>query len=1211
MSGITYENTVTVRELLENSEREFSSLPFLRYEKDDLIYDISYQSFAGLCRIVGAFLNEKARKLKRPVKVGLFGTASAHYVSVLIGTMASGNVAVPMDYQMDYEHLTYCLKKAEVDILFYDFVHEPMISDIRESLSFISAFYSLQSVKKNPCLNDILKNPAYSGRTWAENGEVPEVTKDTLAMILFTSGTTGQSKGVMLTNHNLVGNTLSQERVNYPGKPVALSVLPIHHVFCISVDFLYIMSYGGVTCINGDMSMLAKHLLLFDPMIIRMVPMIAKALYNKIATLASVDPSLTEEDVVRQVYGKSLFRIVCGGGGLSPELAEKYTNFGINIGQGYGMSECSPIISEPVMGRPDKVTSAGKILEHVEVRIADQGEIQVRSPFVMQGYINDKVLTDEAFTEDGWLKTGDIGYVDDEGFLYLTGRLKNLIILSNGENVAPEEIEDSFISEPLISDIIVYGENDMVCCEIYPDFLYAEKCDIRDIELELNRIVKEHNEELPPFKRILRTRMRKAPFKKTTSGKIIRNEFLSERRETKEALSHKKEPVSTEEKKIYDCAAEVLGHRKFGTDTDLYSEGLDSFGSILLITNLKEELDYTLTLTELMDNPTVEKLAAFIKKAGSGNKVDLSIRDKYPLAPTQMYFAYVIRGNTTGNLPYFLKLDNRVDLKRLEDAFRGLFKIHPALSGRIEPGESGMLEFNRCDNREPEIEILELNEDEWEEKKETLLKPFMFGKGDNLYRAGIYKTDSGKYFFFDVAHIIGDGMTMNILFEDLNSLYLNEPVKKTDYSYYEYILDEQAANQDEVRQKGVKYYKELMKGWEVSRSILAKKDSYDLRTPHYAALRGGFTSVSRKKLQGFCSKFGISENAVFLTAFSYVVSLYAGSDDVVITSIHSGRTDGRWARIAGCLFKQYVFRYVKERHEHVLDLLKRNADQILHTMNVRFATLHADEMFIQYQGDILEVPRVGGMIAERVPLQLDSLPFHLMIHSTDKGYTYELRYWENRYDREMLSVFMSAMESIIRAIPEESSVRKLKDHLPQKLYPRNFLISVEKLNAALGFEVIDRKKGANIVKAYILDEYGLKKPYGAWGRLYILGEAVKGRKDTIESLYTEGTLYDSGIDARITSDKKIEALYQAGRTVLRESLGGQTFVDLYELESVLKKHPGIKDAEASVVFGEDTRFYIKAVISCKKTVEKEAVQDYIAEKLGKYMIPEVIEFKNV
>ncbi len=1205
---ITYENTETIRELLEKSEEEFSALPFLRYEKDDIIYDISYGNFAGLCRIIGAFINKLKEEKGRPVRVGLFGSASVHYVSVLIGTMASGNVAVPLDYQMDIEHLTECLERSETDILFYDWVHEPLIADIRGKIKNITAFYSLQSVKKNPCLNDILKNPEYTGKTWSESGSESVVEKDTLAMILFTSGTTGHSKGVMLTHFNLVGNTLSQERIEYPGKPVALSVLPIHHVFCISVDFLYIMSYGGVTCINGPMSMLAKHLLLFDPMIIRMVPMIAKALYNKIVTLASSDPSLTEEDVVHQVYGKSLFRIVCGGGGLSPELAQKYTDFGINIGQGYGMSECSPIISEPVLDRPDKVASAGKVLNHVEVRIADDGEIQVRSPFVMQGYINDPELTKEAFTEDHWLKTGDIGYVDDDGFLFLTGRLKNLIILSNGENVAPEEIEDTFISEPLISDILIYGDNDMVCAEIYPDFLYAEKNDITDIELELQSIVKEHNKSLPQFKRILRTGMRKAPFKKTTSGKIIRSAFLNEKKEYKDKSKNLKLPVSENEKKIYDCCAEVLGHRKFGIDSDLYEMGLDSFGSVLLITNLQEEYEISLTLTELMEHPSVEKLSVLLEEKTKAEKIDYSIRDKYPLITRQMYFAYVIPGNTTGNLPYFLKLDNRVDLDRLEEALRGLFKIHPALTGRIEPDTDGHLAFFRKDDREVVIERQTLSEEEWEEKKKELLKGFYYRKDENLYHAGIYKTDNGKYLFFDVAHVIGDGMTMNILFEDLNSLYLNEPVKKTDYSFYEYILDESARSQSEVMMKEVGIYQNLMKDWSVNRSILAKMDSYDLNTAHYAAIRGGFTGISRKKMQGFCSKFGVSENAMFLTAFSYAVSLFADSDDVVITSIHSGRTDGRWTRIAGLLFETYLFRYTRIRHEKVMELLKRNAEQILHTMEVHFATLHADEMFIQYQGDILEVPLVGGEIAERVPLQLDSLPFHLMIHSVDKGYIYELRYWENRYDREMLKVFMSVMESILKAIPEESSVRKLKDHLPAKLYPRNFNVSAKKLNASLGYEVIPNADEKLMVKPYVLDEYGLKKPFGAWGRLYILGHHVNGGTDTIESLYTEGTLYDTGIIARITPDKKVEALYQAGRTILRETLAGQTFVNLFELERVLKTYPGITEAECSIYFGQDTRFHIKASLTGKTEPDPGKIKTFVGDKLGKYMVPELVEF---
>ena len=148
---------------------------------------------------------------------------------------------------------------------------------------------------------------------------------------------------------------------------------------------------GATVCINGPLPQLGKHLRTFEPSVIYLVPMIARALYNKIVAMVSADPGLTERDALFQVYGKRLSRIVCGGGGLPQDLAEKYVAMGMQIGQGYGMSECSPIISQADYKRTDKLSSAGKVLKEVELRIAEGGEIQVRSPYVMQGYYSIRV----------------------------------------------------------------------------------------------------------------------------------------------------------------------------------------------------------------------------------------------------------------------------------------------------------------------------------------------------------------------------------------------------------------------------------------------------------------------------------------------------------------------------------------------------------------------------------------------------------------------------------------------------------------------------------------------------------------------------------------------------------------------------------------------------------------------------------------------------
>ena len=227
--------------------------------------------------------------------------------------------------------------------------------------------------------------------------------------------------------------------------------------------------------------------------------------------------------------------------------------------------------------------SVGKIVDRCQVRIVD-GEIQVKSPSVMMGYYKEPDKTAEAITEDGWLCTGDLGYVDEENFLYLTGRKKNLIILSNGENVAPEQLENLFVDDRLIEDILVYGEDDMIAAEIYPNFKYADAAGIDHIEETVAQIIKKHNEGLPSYKKIARFHLRDIPFAKTSSKKIIRSQYFSQKKQEAEEQVNVHKPENDLQQKIYDAVSAVLGHSRFGIDTDLYSAGLDSLGSVLLLT---------------------------------------------------------------------------------------------------------------------------------------------------------------------------------------------------------------------------------------------------------------------------------------------------------------------------------------------------------------------------------------------------------------------------------------------------------------------------------------------------------------------------------------------------------------------------------------------------------------------------------------------------
>lgn len=1195
---ITRENTKTIYDLVCSAGDSHGDHVFLRYEDNDVIYEVTYRQFVADCMAVAAWAQEKSRELGHPVRVGLLGGSGHHYLAVMLGVMASGSVIIPMDVQMDADTFCDCVSRSDEDVLFYDWDFRTLAEEAGSRCPALEECISLQHGRHVACSDNILKN--YAGRP-VENLAKPEEC----AMILFTSGTTGRGKGVMLSHGNLIDNVFCTTDTEHPENEIYLNVLPMHHVFCINGDVLIVIRYGSTLCLNRDMTKLAAHILLFEPTVMRMVPMMAKGLYNRIAIMSRQQPGKSLFQIKEEVLGKRLHKVVSGGGYLAPELAANYSRLGISIAQGYGMSECSPKISSPDWNRPDKVASVGKLVEGCQVRIVDE-EIQVKSPSVMMGYYKEPDKTAEAITEDGWLCTGDIGYLDEEGFLYLTGRKKNLIILSNGENVAPEQLENLFEDERLIEDILVFGEDDAICAEVYPNFKYAEAANISDIEGTVQEIIKKHNQKLPSYKRIMQCRIREVPFAKTSSKKIIRNQYFTKKKEEKEQEAQVRRPENELQEKLYTCVSNVLGHSRFGIDTELYEAGLDSMGSVLLLTDLYNDLKISITLDELMGHASILKLEAVAKEKEGQGRTDYSWRPKYPLTGVQMFFAYVMRGNTTANLPFFYRLDPRVDLRLLKRSVEQVFELHPELKDVIQfDQETGAYMNFRDDWKEVNIPIHHLTDAQWEEEKNGLLRPYTYGPGEPLYHIALYQTETEKYFFMDVAHIMGDGMTMNVLFEDINALYAGKAAVPSEYTYYEYILDEKKRDEEGGREENIRYFTEQMKDLKIRRSILTKKEHRGLDFGINAALRNRFEKINRKKLTAFCHENGVSENVVFLTAYNYCISLFSNEKDTVSTSIHSGRTDSRWNRLAGPLFRTYYFRYTENKEETVAEMLKRSGRQIMETMRCYMSNFHADEMFFQYQGDILNINTIGGYPAERQRIQLDSLPFHLQVFSDDKGYYYELRYWENRFDRQQLQVFMTAVECVAEAMMDEHFARRLKRYLPEELFPKHYFVEAGTINWEAGSRLITDVSAETMVKAYVLDENCRKKPFGGWGTLYIMDHKPADCVDQITNPYGPGVLYQTSCTARILPDGSIHMLEQGGRIIMTESLTGRHFLDLYRLEDTACQYPGVERAEAYVAYGAGNTMVLTLDVYGKNQLDTENLQKYLTERCEKPLIPAV------
>lgn len=253
-----------------------------------------------------------------------------------------------------------------------------------------------------------------------------------------------------------------------------------------------------------------------------MVPMMIETIYKR---LSVADPSIPKKILAAQVFGENLRIIFTGGAYLDPFYIEKFAEFGVDVLEGYGMSECSPVISSNTP-EDNRAGSIGRPLSNVEIAFED-GEILVKGSSVMKGYYKMPEETAETL-KDGWLHTGDKGYLDEDGFLFINGRVKNLIILSNGENISPEEIENKLALDALVGEVIVTGENNGLTARIYPDqdVVAAKGLDEEAIQTALQAFLDQYNKNQPTYRQITGLVVRKNPFIRNSTKKIKRQEAL-------------------------------------------------------------------------------------------------------------------------------------------------------------------------------------------------------------------------------------------------------------------------------------------------------------------------------------------------------------------------------------------------------------------------------------------------------------------------------------------------------------------------------------------------------------------------------------------------------------------------------------------------------------------------------------------------------------
>ncbi len=555
-----YERVSDVRDLCGVLQKHGSRIAFSYFGEGRQLQDITYREFYRMILRISAGLTTMGFSKKR---IAIVGETSVEWVASYLSILAVGGTVIPLDKELEIDVIEGFMEQVDAEAIIYSGSFNGKFANAMENHPSLKTFIPIKPTDRELALSDKIipfKDIIERGYPIASNGyTLPPVEKrEEVSEFLFTSGTTGTSKCVMLSQKNIFAAvTAAAATVDFNKDDVIVSLLPIHHTYELAC-MLAALDFGIHVCINDSLTRVLKNLQLFKPTGLVLVPLYVYTFYKKIwseakkngkdktlklgigasrALMATgVDRRRKLFADVHAAFGGRLEKIICGGAALNPRMIEFFESIGISIYEGFGITECAPLVAvTPYYDR--KYGSVGPAVPCCQIRIDEhgindkgypEGEIQVKGDNVMLGYYKNPKATASVFTADGWFRTGDVGYLDEDDYCYITGRLKTVIVLENGKNIFPEEIEEYLDDIDQIAECVVvgrqYGSEVSLIAIIYPDAAkFPANISKEDMQKELQQQVNELNKKLPTYKHIKGIELRDKEFEKTTSRKIKRH----------------------------------------------------------------------------------------------------------------------------------------------------------------------------------------------------------------------------------------------------------------------------------------------------------------------------------------------------------------------------------------------------------------------------------------------------------------------------------------------------------------------------------------------------------------------------------------------------------------------------------------------------------------------------------------------------------------
>ena len=653
------------------------------HRKTALIHGGREISYSELIENVGSFAS--LVDTLPDERVAIISENRPEWVYALFGIWRKGSIAVPIDFMSTPEEIAYILRDSGCKLAFCSNQTE---ENLRKALETENLKVEIINFDRTPL-------PKPYDKTYHRDPQ-------DIALILYTSGTTGHPKGVMLTFRNLLSNIEGVADAGIAGREDStLAILPFHHSYPLMVTLLVPLHIGATVVFLDKLTPedileklrryritilvgVPRLLNLFHKRIMEEIErkLLAKLLFRIMERIESQGLRRKVFSKVHEAFGGNIKYMVSGGAKLDLRVARDLTTLGFTILEGYGLTETSPIVS---FNSPDnlKLGSVGLPIKGVRVRISEEGEVLVKGPNVMKGYWNKPKETSEVLKE-GWLYTGDLGYVDEEGFLYITGRKKEIIVLGTGKNLHPEEIERLILEESeLVKEVGVFEKGGKLHALVYPDLEKAKEMGVVNLEETIKwEVVDRVNRKLPEWKRVAGFRLSPTELPKTRLGKLRRfmlprlYEKVVEKPREEEDLSifNTEEGALIKEYLEKETGKEVLPSHHIELDL-----GLDSLGKVELLSFLERSFGLSLSEEDLSKHSTVRELVELVReKKEKAELKEISWREILDQAPPLELKDYPFLFKLGRSLlRIFFRLYNRAEIECAENLPEKPFILAP------------------------------------------------------------------------------------------------------------------------------------------------------------------------------------------------------------------------------------------------------------------------------------------------------------------------------------------------------------------------------------------------------------------------------------------------------------------------------------------------------------------------------------------------------